>query len=237
MDTLNIYACGGDTVIIVGGIGEDQIESGSAEIIKNAPLSVQAGFVRSTEIQIPRSECAAELFSADCSLCFGKYLHALSGEKEELSLSASGLQVPFRWQQKEDNTCSLVLAGRAKSDLSGAVPCVSFGNCAYFFSETEPAESAQEMLQQLSQTRSERCCALLSINEAHITPYFVQKCGATAGFSAGSAAIALAFFESETKRDFFQKTYRFPKGERQVEIKRFLSEAFDCTLTAKVEEK
>ena len=238
MDTLTIYDCGGDTVIIVGGVSAENIAQSSAEIIKGAPLSVQAGFVRSTEIAIPRCECAGDFFSADCALCFGKYLSEKIEESGSFQLSASGIASPMNATIEVENDLGcLALAGKAQSDYTGTLPQIVFGGCTYYIAAPEHAENAEELLRQCAETSPCESTVLLVLQDESVTPHFAQKGECTTAFSAGSAAIALAFYESETARDFFEKTYRFPKGERRVEMKRYLSRAFDCTLTASVKDK
>ena len=238
MDTLHIYDCGGDTVIIAGGVGTDNIEKSSAEIIKGAPMSVQAGFVRSTEIAIPRCECAGDFFSADCALCFGKYLGKKSEGSGSFQLSVSGIASPMSATLEAQNSLvRLSLAAKAQSDYTGTLPQIVFGGCAYYIATPEQAESAEELLCSCAAVSPCKSTALLVLQGDSVSPHFTQKGNCTTAFSAGSAAIALAFYESETARDFFEKTYHFPKGERRVEMKRYLSHAFDCELTASVKDK
>ena len=137
---------------------------------------------------------------------------------------------------KGTDTATLALAAKAKTVLTGDYPCVILGECAYYIAKNTTPEKAEEVLQRLLSAGTEPSAALLAVNENEITPYFAQKNGVCVGFSAGSAALALAFLESEQTRDYFKKTYRFPKGERKVSMKRFLSEAFEATLEAEVKE-
>ena len=237
MDHLKIYTVGGDTLILGDGVARETIDEACAEILKGESLHTQAGCVLGTAIQIPRMECAANYFSADCALGFGAYLHALTPEKSTFTVSTSGLNTPFGVTYvKGTNTATLTLAAKAKTVLTGDYPCVILGECAYYIAKNATPEKAEEVLQRLLSTGTEPSAALLAVNEDDITPYFAQKNGVCVGFSAGSAALALAFLESEQTRDYFKKTYRFPKGERKVSMKRFLSEAFEATLEAEVKE-
>ncbi len=237
MDHLNIYTVGGDTLILGDGVAGEQIDGACAEILKGENLHTQAGCVLGTAIQIPRMECAANYFSADCALGFGAYLYALNPEKSTFTVSTSGLNTPFGVAyDKQTDMATLTLAAKAKTLLTGDYPCVVFGECAYYVTEEKTAEQAQTVLSDLLAAGTQASAALLAVNGDEITPYFAQKNGVCVGFSAGSAALALAFLESEQTRDYFKKTYRFPKGERKVSMKRFLSEAFEATLEAEVKE-
>ncbi len=238
MNTLNIYAVGGDTVILSAGVPEAEIAADSAEIIKGDPFQAQAGFVLSTEIKIPRNACAGSFFSADCTLCFGKYLCERTGvETGTFTVSATGIGAVLRVEAQAQNKVSLSLAGKAQCLLGGAYPSVIFGGCEYFIAARSAVGDAQSLMRQLGEDSSQECSALLLLSEDAVEPYFFQKGDALCGFSAGSAALALAFYESESARDFFKATYRFPKGTREVEMKRFLSEAFDARLCADVEKR
>lgn len=233
MDLLHIYAVGDETVVLSSGVGDSELEACSEQIIKQDALGVQAGFIKNSLIQIPRIVCAGDYFSAEIALCFGKYLTIARTDGEtRFRISTSGAHVPFTVEDA-GAYASFSLAGKAKSVLTGSLPCVIFGSCAYYISDTEP-QDAPVRLQALATESPCRFTALLVKKENTITPYFAQKGSIVCGFSAGSAAIALAFWESETTRNYFQQTYRFPKGERTVRIKRFLSEAFECTLTAQI---
>lgn len=237
MDHLKIYTVGGDTLILGDGVARETIDKACAEILKGESLHTQAGCVLGTAIQIPRMECAENYFSADCALGFGAYLHALTPEKSTFTVSTSGLNTPFGvTYAKGTDTATLALAAKAKTVLTGDYPCVILGECAYYITEIIAPEKAEEVLQTLLSAGTEPSAALLAVNEDDITPYFAQKNGVCVGFSAGSAALALAFLESEQTRDYYKKTYRFPKGERKVSMKRFLSEAFEATLEAEVKE-
>ena len=237
MDRLKIYSVGGDTLILGDGVARENINEACAEILKGDGLHTQAGCVLGTAIKIPRMECAENYFSADCALCFGAYLHAGTPEKTSFTVSTSGLNTPFGViYTAENETAALSLAGKAKTVLTGAYPCVILGECAYYTANDMPPAQAESTLAALLSAGTAPFAALLLVNEAEITPYFAQKKEVCSGFSAGSAALALAFLESEQTRDYFVKTYRFPKGERTVRMKRFLSEAFEATLEAEVKE-
>lgn len=238
MDTLHIYTVGGDTVILAGGVSLDEIENSGEEILKNAPMHVQAGFIASTEIKIPRMVCAANVLSADCALCFGAYLSEISEKKSQFTISSTGVDTPFCVSvDTMAQNGTLLLAAKAKTVLTAAVPSVLFGGCEYFIAEGEMPENAEDFLAELSENSTAEATALLCKQEQNITAFFRQKERCVCGFSAGSAAIALAFYESDSSRDYFKAVYRFEKGEREVEIKRFLSEAFDAKLSAKIEKR
>lgn len=235
MNNINIYSCGGESVILAEGVSEEQMLKTSEEIIKNQPLSVQVAFIRSTEIKIPRVECAENYFCADCALCFAAFLNEKSErKKEKFTVSSSGLNSPFTALIGDRFNVSLELAAKAKTRLSGEIPSVIFGGCEYFIIGSSSTEKAQKELEALAEKSGEKRCALLIKNEDKITPFFYEKGSAASAFSSGSAAIALAFLESEQSRDLTEKTYIFPKGERTVKLKRYLSEAFDARITAQV---
>lgn len=233
MDTIKVFSCGGESVVIAGGVNDGEEEKTASEIIKGEPMSVQAGFLKSTGIKIPRLVEAGGLFSADTALCCAEIL-CESSQNESVSLSSSALETVFKAEyDKESERARLILASRAKINLNGFLPSVVFGGCEYFFLK-EVTENPEELLKNLSENSALESDALLVIENDKITPYFLQKGGDCCAFSSGSAAIAAAFFESEENRDYLKKTYSFPKGEREVELKRFLSEAFECRLRAKV---
>ncbi|MBR2590376.1 MAG: hypothetical protein IKE65_05585 [Clostridia bacterium] len=238
MDHINIYAVGGDTVILSGGVLLDEMQQNAKEIIKNEPLSVQAGFIVSTEIKIPRCACAADFFSADCALCFGAYLSEKRDEKSAFLISSTGADTPISACINEaEKTGTLAFAGKAKEVPSGSVKSVVFGGCEYFILEKEEPEKPQQLLDRLSESSALGATALLLKNDKQIHAYFRQKEDICCGFSAGSAAIALAFYESASEREYFKGVYHFPKGDREVEMKRFLSEAFEVKLSASVEKR
>ena len=235
MDYLKIYTVGGDTLILAGGVAQEQIAPSCTEILKADVLHTQAACIISTQIQIPRAACAEDYFSADCALCFGAFLHEKNAEKAAFKLSVSGLNVPMRVVCNDAaQTAALSLAGKAKTLLSGSYEAVILGECGYFVAEKLSPEQAPTILQELLLASSLPRAALLVRQGDSIIPYYAQKSGAACGFSAGSAALALAFLESEQSRDYIKKTYRFPKGERRVDMKRYLSEAFEATLSAEV---
>ena len=233
MDTVKIFSCGGDSVVIAQGVSDGDEEKIASEIIKNEPMSVQAGFLKSTGITIPRLVEAGGLFSADTALCCAEILRD-NAEGEGISLSSSALETVFNAHfDKKSEQSYLILASRAKINLNGELPSVVFGGCEYFFINEEP-EKPEELLKSLCEKSNLENAALLVTRDDMITPFFLQKNGDCCSFSSGSAAIATAFFESEENRDYLKKTYAFPKGERKVEMKRFLSEAFECRLSAAV---
>ena len=231
MYTVKIFSCGGESVVIAGGVSDADEEKTASEIIKGEPMSVQAGFLKSTGIKIPRLVEAGGLFSADSALCCAEIL---CEETEGVSLSSSALETVFNVQyDKKSGRASLILASRAIISLNGELPSVVFGGCEYFFLN-KSVENPEKLLENLSEKSASKNCSLLVAENEKITPYFLQKEGERNGFSSGSATIALAFFESEEDRNYLKKTYSFPKGERDIEMKRFLSEAFECKISAKV---
>ena len=226
------FTCGGDSVVIASGVPDGEEESTAAEILKGNPLGVQPAFLKNTHIKIPTLVCAGDVFSADAALCCA----ALPTEGDDAkTIFSPALEKTFLLGFDAARAeARLSLASRAKINLSGACPSVIFGGCEYFIFAPDSDTDALPDLAALTAASVCRAGALLVISGDQIQPDFAQKDGAFCAFSAGSAAIALAFFESEQNRDFYKKTYRFPKGERTVEMKRFLSEAFDCMLKAEV---
>ena len=234
MDNIKNFSCGGESVVIVEGVADGDEKRTATEIIKGEVMSVQAGFLKNTGIKIPRLVEAGALFSADTALCCAEIL-SQGSEKSTMSLSSAALETVFTLaRHREEESAVLMLASKAKINLSGELPSVAFGGCEYFFSNVFP-ENPSECLCRLAEKSTFENVALLITEGARITPFFMQKAeSACCSFSSGSAAIAAAFFESEENRDYFKKTYSFPKGERKIEMKRFLSEAFECVLTSKV---
>jgi len=236
MHTITPFSCAGSRVILAEGVADGEERATAAAVIQADPFGAQVGFLKNTGIRIPRLISAAESFDADTALCAAALL-SKDPAREAPTLSSNALKTPFRVQYSAANgVAELTLAAKACINLTGDCPSVIFGGCEYFILEQNEEIAPLPSPEELAAKSSCDTAALLAITGDAVMPQFCAKGKDYCSFSTGSAAIALAFFESEKERNYFKKTYRFPKGERRVEMKRFLSEAFDGTLRAEVRE-